>query len=348
MLRSGLATGTRRAALAVLAPQASPIEQERAFHWLETQPAAEVRQSLARDHIDQLFLYRAEAAGLWPRLPQQLQKLLAARRFTVAAATLVQERVLDKACALLEQAGVEYLVFKGALLRRALYPDTYLRPCTDQDLLVSPSALPQAMRAFERCGYRIVVPASTHEVALTKGGVCIDLHWHLMRPGRMRWDVTEELLRQRVRHGGLWGPSDQHQTVQMLVHPAITEHVTGRLVLAADLDLWLRSRTIRWDGVLRWLTRMGLRTAAWTMLVWTQGLFDTPVPPDVWSELAPSVWRQRYLKCWLALDPAEKYAQRPWLVRGAFSLALQDRGRDSVRSLWMLWLSHMEHVSQRQ
>jgi hypothetical protein len=52
--------------------------------------------------------------------------------------------------------------------------------------------------------------------------------------------------------------------------------------------------------------------------------------------LAPGRLRRRYLESWLGKHPARLYVQQPWLVRGAFSLALQDRVRDAGRAVWML------------
>jgi hypothetical protein len=120
------------------------------------------------------------------------------------------------------------------------------------------------------------------------------------------------------------------------VHPAITDYVTGRLISAVDLDLWLRKRQVRWDEVTHLLGRIGLRAAAWAMLFWTCSLFETPVPSEIWRELAPSMLRRRYLEFWLGLDPARLYGRVSWLARGAFSLALQDRVRDASRAVWTL------------
>ena len=113
----------------------------------------------------------------------------------------------------------------------------------------------------------------------------IDLHWSLLRPGRMRHNLTGEILSSRVRRGNLWGPDDAHLTVAMLVHPAITDHVTGRLISAVDLDRWLRSQPIPWDEVVAILDRVGLRTAAWAMLRWTHAILGTPVPETTWRAL---------------------------------------------------------------
>jgi hypothetical protein len=60
------------------------------------------------------------------------------------------------------------------------------------------------------------------------------------------------------------------------------------------------------------------------------------VPEEAWRALSPPRLRQRYIDAWLHRDPGRLYAQRPNLVRGAFSLALQDRVSDAARALWKL------------
>jgi hypothetical protein len=328
----------RRAALAVLAEGASPARQARAIEWMHANPAEQVVQALANDQVDQLFLHAAKASGLAARFSARVIELLGARRMSVAASVIRQEHVLGETCALLDQIGVEYVVFKGALVRQFLYAKPYLRPSVDVDLLVAPGEARKIARLFETHGYNLALQAhsDTHEMSLERLGVGLDLHWSLLRPGRMREEIAREIVEGRVRQGSLWGPSDTHLTVAMLVHPAITDHVTGRLVSAVDLDLWLRKRQVRWDEVTQLLRRIGLRTAAWAMLVWTHSLFETPVPGEVWRQLAPSTLRRRYLEYWLGLDPARLYGRQPWLVRGLFSLALQDRVRDAARAVWTL------------
>lgn len=301
-------------------------------------PAQDLAQALANDHIDQLFLHAAEANGWVARLPARLVELLRAHRTSVAVSVILQERALDEVSALLDAHGIDHLAFKGALARPLLYPKPHLRPAVDIDLLIASEAVPAVVRLLghQGCASSLAAHSDTHELRLQRHGVSLDLHWSLLRPGRMRQDITAEILANRVRRGELWSPSDTHLTVAMLVHPAITDYVTARLISAVDLDRWLRLGRVHWDQVLDILARIGLRTAAWTMLRWTCSLLATPVPAEVMPALAPSLLRQRYLEAWLARHPAQLYARRPNLVRGGFSLALQDRARDAARALWRL------------
>jgi hypothetical protein len=335
---AGSLEAPRRAALAVIANEETAVARSRAIEWLRARSPEQVVQALVADQVDQIFLAAAQGSTLVAQLPAGLGELLTARRRSIVVNVSRQEHVLGQASALLDEIGVGHVVFKGALVRQFLYAKPYLRPSEDVDLLVASDAAPRVSQALGQRGYSVTAAAhaDTHEVSLAKNGVLLDVHWSILRPGRMRVDLTAEILAQRVRRGDLWGPNDVHLAVVMLVHPAISDHVTARLISAVDLDRWLRSREIPWDGVVEVLDRIGLRTAAWTMLRWTHALFDTPVPEEVWRALAPGPLRQRYLEAWLARHPGALYWKHPHLVRGAFSLALQDRVSDAARALWKL------------
>jgi hypothetical protein len=326
----------RRVAVAFIAPEASAAERAWAVDWLDDAKAEDLARALAEDQVDQLFLHAAEASGLAEQLPRSLLDRLTERRMAVAVSVIRQEHMLHEVSTLLDEMAVAHVVLKGALARPLLYAKPYLRPSADVDLLVAPAASPKVARALERRGYTLTVAphSDTHEVWLEKLGAGLDLHWSLLRPGRMRRDITEEILAGRVRRGGLWGPSDVHLTMAMLVHPAITDYVTARLISASDLDRWLRRQPAPWNEVVELLGRIDLRTAAWTMLLWTHGLLGTPVPAEVWRGLDPGRVRRKYLEAWLGRHPARLYARRPNLVRGLFSLALQDQARGAARAVW--------------
>ena len=328
----------RRIALALLRGSVPQGQRAEVVDSVRNVAAERLASDLAIDQVDQLWLEAAMASEPAERVPTGLVEVLKARRRGGAVASFRQDHALGRATALLDELGIEHVVFKGALVRRLLYAKPHLRPAVDVDLLVSRARTPAAVRVLQQRGFEssLASHSDTHEACLAWHEVQLDLHWSLLRPGRMRVDLTSEILADRVRRGDLWSPSDTHLTVIMLVHPAITDHVTARLISAVDIDRWLRSRPIPWDSVLEVLDRIGLRTAAWAMLYWTHALFGTPVPDPVWHALAPGELRKRYLVTWLRYHPANLYWQHPWLVRGGFSLALQDRAADAARALWKL------------
>lgn len=325
----------RRVALAFIAPEVPAAERAWAVGWLAQGKPEELTVALVNDQVDQLFLQAAEAAGLAEQLPPRLINLLTQRRMAVAVSVIRQEHMLGEVCATLDEAAVAHVVFKGALVRQFLYAKPHLRPSVDVDVLIPRADIPPVTKLLKQRGYDLTVAAhsDTHEVCLQKFGAGLDLHFTLMRPGRMRRDITGEILDGRVRRGAWWGPSDAHMTVAMLVHPAITDHVTARLISAVDLDRWLRHAQVPWNEVVEILHRIGLKTAAWAMLLWTQALLGTPVPAKVWKHLDPDPLRKRYLEAWLGRHPARLYARRPNLVRSFFSLALQDQARGAARAV---------------
>lgn len=324
--------------MTLLSELPSPAARDEAVNRICSLRVEQVGQALIGDNIDQLFLQAIAARGLAQRLPAELLDRLKTRRLWVAATALRQHHALAQAAAALDELGIQHVVLKGALVRPLLYPKPSLRPAVDVDLLVARADASRGIRCLQQHGFAVTLAdySDTHEAWLERQGVGIDLHWSLLRPGRMRQDITAEILADRVRRSELWSPSDTHLTVAMLVHPAITDHVTGKLISAVDLDRWLRLGPVPWDAVLEVLDRIGLRTAAWAMLRWTTSLLATPVPDEVMAALAPSLLRQRYIEAWLARHPAQLYGRRPNLVRAGFSLALQDRLSDAARALWRL------------
>jgi hypothetical protein len=335
-------SAARRKALEVLRHTAAHAEQAWRAPAIPLPESRAFAQALADDQVDQLFLETIESEGLLSQFPASLVEILRAHRRMVAASVIRQEYVLGEASARLDESAIEHVVLKGALTRLILYPKPHLRPSADIDLLIAPDSVARVTRILTERGFALsLAPHSdTHEASLSRRGVGMDLHWSLLRPGRMRSDITAEILARRVRRANLWSPDDTHLTMAMLVHPAITDYVTARLSSAIDLDGWLRKADVPWHDVVDLLGRIGLRTAAWAMLRWTHLLLDTPVPETVWRALAPSARRAKYLEAWLARHPAALYWQHPNLVRGAFGLALHDRATDAARALWRLARKH--------
>ena len=81
---------------------------------------------------------------------------------------------------------------------------------SDIDILIAPADRRPAAQVLIDAGYRVhAEPAIiSHEATFSRGAVDIDLHWHMVRPGRTRVDLTAELLARRQRIKGQWGLSD--------------------------------------------------------------------------------------------------------------------------------------------
>ena len=65
------------------------------------------------------------------------------------------------------QAGVPFLVLKGAALAHLVYGDPRLRPMRDVDLLIRKADAGRALDVLTRCGFRpggIAVPSRHHHL----------------------------------------------------------------------------------------------------------------------------------------------------------------------------------------
>lgn len=272
--------------------------------------------------------------------PASIDALYEARR-SAAAGYLAQHAALERMDQLFATRGIAYLVMKGAHVRECVYPDPALRLACDLDILISPADRQLAARALLDDGYTVHVQPDgiSHEATFSCGLVDIDLHWHMLRPGRTRVDMTDGLLARRQRVKGIWGLSDNDTLFMMLTHPAFAKYVCSPnmgLGRVADFLLWIQHREVDWPAVMRLLETAGLKTAAWTMLRWFHSL-ATPEAGKVmngWLKtLRPGRLRETYLLYWLTHNLPTRWLQRPLLIQLGFTLLLHDRLTDALHAL---------------
>ena len=288
-----------------------------------------------------LWHHRLHSADRLESLPSATVEALRQARITAAVGYLAQRAALDELDRLFDAVGVHWVAIKGGHVRECVYPDPALRLACDIDILIAPADRRPAAQVLIDAGYRVhAEPAIiSHEATFSRGAVDIDLHWHLLRPGRTRVDLTAELLARRQRIKGQWGLSDSDTLFLMLTHPAFAKYVCSPnmgLGRVADFLLWIQQRPVDWPAVLRLLERSGLKTAAWTMLNWfrrlaapdTQGLLDRWV-----ASVRPGRLRAAYLHQWLERDLPSRWLDRPFLIQFGFTLALHDRPGDLLHAL---------------
>jgi hypothetical protein len=295
---------------------------------------------LAQD-LGALWHHRLQSNGLLESLPPDTIDALRQARMSAAVGYLAQRASLDRLDRLFEAEGIRYVAMKGAHVRECVYPDPALRPASDIDMLIAPADRRHAARILLDAGYTVhPEPANiSHEATFTHGAVDIDLHWHILRPGRTRIELTTELLARRQRVNGLWGLSDDDTVFLMLTHPAFAKYVCSPnmgLGRVADFLLWIQRRPVDWPAVLEQLDRAGLRTAAWAMLNW----FRMLAPPDAHATLdgwidsvRPGRLRAAYLRQWLVHDLPSRWLNRPFLIQFGFTLPLHDQPGDALHAL---------------
>ena len=265
----------------------------------------------------------------------------AASRANAAMLYMRQSAALREIEDRFERRGIRYAIFKGAAIRERIYDDPSVRISWDIDVLVAPDQRADAARALVDAGYHLRVdPAlASHEVALTKDQVAIDLHWELLRPGRAPASMTGQMLDRRQWQGDRWILSDTDALFVLLVHPAFSKHLsTSQMGLhrVADIVLWLQKCEVDWRGLRQELDASGLKTAAWTMLKLVRLL-----SPDSFAEivdgplqsLRPSTVRAAYLNNWLNRDFSARLSRLHIARLLGLSLFLHDQPAGAWRAL---------------
>jgi Uncharacterised nucleotidyltransferase len=154
---------------------------------LSAVPSFDELVTAAEQHgMEPLVLVHVERAGL--AIPAGFRDRLRARRTQHAHAAAVRGRVVADVARAMAQAGVPFLVLKGAALAYLVYGDPRLRPMRDVDLLIRKPDSGRAHDVLVRCGFRpggTAVPRRHHHMqgmarTLEGATVTIELHHELM------------------------------------------------------------------------------------------------------------------------------------------------------------------------
>lgn len=278
---------------------------------------------------------------------QDIKNALRPYALSDAARYLSQKGTLKKIHKAFETAGVKYAVFKGAHVRESAYQEAWLRPTQDIDVLVSVNDKAAAIEALIETGmqYHPNPEVLSHEVTLTNADTAVDLHWHIMRPGRTRVDMTEYLLGDAVFANGYWGMNPTATMLILLTHPAINKYVCSpdaSLIKMIDLCLWMKRPDIDQNELLALINRAGLRTAAWSTLLLIKLMTNEQRYQALYEQLQPGYIQSRYIEYWVSRDLPTRYYDHRYLMRTAFSLSLHDNLADMVRAVALLAGYRME------
>ncbi len=273
-----------------------------------------------------------------PLFSTNFRETLKAVRLRDTARYLRQLHTIKKVDDLFRAESISYAVFKGAHIRELVYSIPAVRPACDIDILVSKDDQETAIKSLVSTGYTFKPLAEniSHEATLTDDRVSIDLHWDIMRPGRTRKNMTDELLTARKEFSGYWGLNDEATLFIMLVHPVITKYLNSpnaSLMRMVDLAYWIEQRQPDWDKVYSLLEQAGLCTAAWTMLEWLKTVTTINPPQSFIEKTAPGPLKTRYLRNWIRKDYSTRFFNNPMIIKTAFTLPLHDKTSDAIRAL---------------
>ncbi|MEE4218297.1 MAG: nucleotidyltransferase family protein [Xanthomonadales bacterium] len=330
-----------RLALYPLLHELSTTESARFLHSITSIQLPKLFAYLHQNRLDQLwreYLSSIECpAEFKPWLEASKKQALA-----LAAQQLKERHALGELHQLLEHHGIPYFIFKGANLRYTLYANPTLRSSCDIDAYVPDEHKYDAIRHLAAAGYALEVKPqnAANQASLTRGTIHIDLHWHLLRPGRLRVSPEPYLFSNRQPFvDGAWGLNRQASLFVMLIHPVFTKHLASPYSMTmhmVDLHHLLAVDEADWEAVVRQVADSGAKAAAWSSLLLLRLLGDEAA----WTRRAryfePGKLRQRYLKLWIENDLVNRWFDRRFVIRGLFSLAMQDRASDMRRALRVL------------
>jgi hypothetical protein len=276
----------------------------------------------------------ARNAGMCTTLMEQLHQ----DKLNAVAMYMLQLHTLEKIHHLFAGAGIPYAVFKGAQVREIVYAEPALRPASDIDILIKGHARDHAIQVLTQAGMQASINPDnySHECTFMDGNVAVDLHWHILRPGRIAPDISDELLNTPSMINGFYGMNNPATIFALLVHPAYTRYVCNpyaTLIRIVDMVRLFRKLDFDWNQVIELLTRAHARTAAWSTLFWLNLLVESEPAKEIMNRLAPPHIKRSYLEFWIRNNLPFKLESRKILMHFGFTLPLHDSINDALTAI---------------
>ena len=260
---------------------------------------AELLEAVYRWNLGPL-LYRAlRATGAWAGQSKDMRDALSRIAAEAAIADRLRVDADRSVIAALTDAGVAPLLFKGAALAHRCYPDSWLRPRVDTDLLIRERDQETAASVLEQLGFRRAARPTgghvTHQFTYFAMANAVrtdyDVHWKIADP-QVFADVVayDELAREAVPIPAL-GPGaraigDVHALIVACTHRVAHHFDTDDLLFLYDIDVLARRfDEDEWDRMAMLASEKRMRAVCARGLALSQQRFSTPVPARVMATL---------------------------------------------------------------
>ena len=220
-------------------------------------------------------------------------------------------------------AGLKPLVFKGPALA-IRYPESWLRPMEDIDLIVRPRDHARALRALTSAGWRPVQSLThrRHDTLLAHPdlpGFPVELHTALDSWFEQATELDAGALWRRRRDATVLGtpvfiPDPEDELLAVAVHAGKPFHCFDKLIWSVDIALLTGAAaqpTLDWEAVIHRASQARCRTVLAVALALGRGLGGQA---PAWVAPLPTGWRERALAPLLApewpLDPGSLRTRR--------------------------------------
>jgi hypothetical protein len=202
----------------------------------------------------------------------------------------------------LASANVPALITKGTALAYTVYPEPWMRPRTDSDLLVRHADVPAASRALESCGYTRSDAVSTgelvsHQVAFERhdaNGVhhVLDLHWKIVNPQVLADALSFDDLWRDSQVAAAIGPNAHVPSALgsiaiACVHRLAHHQGNDRLIWIYDLKLLTSTLSVEeWNALRDLVCQRRIAGFCLDGLRASRQLLGSPLPTDIEQALS--------------------------------------------------------------
>lgn len=235
-----------------------------------------------------------------------------------AARHLRIESDLAAAARVLDAEAIPWIIFKGPVLGRLVYPRSDLRTFDDLDILVPRGSFRGAVEALEGAGARLLdrnweLIESEYRGQLhlvLGGGTLADLHWHLLNRESVRrsFAIDIEGIFERARASSLGElPVRTLDPADSLLHLCVHAALSGgdRLGWLKDVERSIVALPPPWEEVVKRARRWRVRVPVATTLGRAAATLGAPVPSWVAGSLAPGKARSAIEATVVRLWPTE-------------------------------------------
>ncbi len=265
--------------------------------WLRGECAAPEQHLLAWAHSQRLLpllLWRAQQQE-W-NLPPSFARAARDARYREQAQQMLAESQLRALGTLALSLNIPVVLVKGASVAQA-YPEPWMRPFSDIDLLVAETHLPVFLDALIDAGYgwieTMVGQRGWHLPPLApKGaGLKIEVHTSLAREREQAlftFEQWRDALQPWALVPGLWLPDPVEHALYMVHHAVAHHELTLGLLPFADLKFWTQSWDLyAWQRLAAKSMLVGLHRAVGLALALTAWMWDTAWQAEI-QQLFPS------------------------------------------------------------
>ncbi|MGH9373639.1 MAG: nucleotidyltransferase family protein [Vicinamibacterales bacterium] len=248
----------------------------------------------ARHRVRPLLAWQLRERGELAGWPNSLRNGLLSAERAEAAIEIVRRAELCRLLRAFEAQGIPVLLLKGAAFAYSLYPEPWLRPRQDTDLLIRPGDVDSAAGLLDRAGYVPTPAVSGQLVAHQRNYVrpagerfrhdC-DLHWKACNPVSIADVLPSETLLQTAGAASLGDGQvariarADHALLLACLHRASHHHDSRDLLWLYDIHLLAERLTGREiDELIETARRTGSGAVCARGLRLAVGCFETRLP----------------------------------------------------------------------